>query len=54
MGNIEQGLTEAFDAKALLDELSEVDPNSLDEFCICLEHKPMSFYLVRIHIVYFA
>ena len=31
---------EFVDAKALLDELSEADPNSLDECCICLERKP--------------
>jgi hypothetical protein len=31
---------EIVDAKALLDELSEADPNSLDECCICLERKP--------------
>ena len=31
---------EIVDAKALLDELSDADPNSLDECCICLERKP--------------
>lgn len=34
------GQFEVVDTKALLDGLSDADPNSLDECCICLERKP--------------